>query len=54
MKTSSSPRYEVGNRNNVDKEKLVAGTRVALNMATLTIIRALPIEVNFPPVNVPT
>nr|PNR38008.1 hypothetical protein PHYPA_021119 [Physcomitrium patens] len=44
FETSSSPRYEVGNRNNVDKEKLVAGTRVALNMATLTIIRALPIE----------
>jgi hypothetical protein len=29
----------------VDKEKLVAGTRVALDMTTLTIMRALPREV---------
>ena len=30
----------------MDKEKLVAGTRVALDMTTLTIMRALPREVD--------
>lgn len=46
VKASSGPRYVVGCRNKVDKEKLVAGTRVALDMTTLTIMRALPREVN--------
>ncbi len=45
VKASSGPRYVVGCRNKVDKEKLVAGTRVALDMTTLTIMRALPREV---------
>ncbi|KAJ1408020.1 P-loop containing nucleoside triphosphate hydrolase [Sesbania bispinosa] len=36
----------VGCRNKVDKEKLTAGTRVVLDMTTLTIMRALPREVD--------
>lgn len=48
VKASSGPRYVVGCRNKVDKEKLAAGTRVALDMTTLTIMRALPREVTFP------
>lgn len=45
VKASSGPRYVVGCRSKVDKEKLVAGTRVVLDMTTLTIMRALPREV---------
>lgn len=45
VKASSGPRYVVGCRNKVDKAKLVAGTRVALDMTTLTIMRFLPREV---------
>lgn len=36
----------VGCRSKVDKEKLTAGTRVVLDMTTLTIMRALPREVS--------
>ena len=46
VKASSGPRYVVGCRNKVDKEKLTSGTRVALDMTTLTIMRALPREVD--------
>jgi len=46
VKASSGPRYVVGSRSRVDKSKLVAGTRVALDMTTLTIMRALPREVD--------
>mmetsp|Transcript_31356 Transcript_31356/g.43503 ORF Transcript_31356/g.43503 Transcript_31356/m.43503 type:complete len:397 (+) Transcript_31356:123-1313(+) len=46
VKASSGPRYVVGCRNKVDKLKLVSGTRVALDMTTLTIMRALPREVD--------
>lgn len=46
VKASSGPRYVVGCRNKVDKEKLTAGTRVVLDMTTLTIMRALPREVS--------
>lgn len=46
VKASSGPRYVVGCRNKVDKDKLTAGTRVALDMTTLTIMRALPREVD--------
>uniref|UniRef100_A0A7S2JKT3 AAA+ ATPase domain-containing protein n=1 Tax=Cyanoptyche gloeocystis TaxID=77922 RepID=A0A7S2JKT3_9EUKA len=46
VKASSGPRYVVGVRNKVDKAKLTAGTRVALDMTTLTIMRALPREVD--------
>ncbi|KAF3447293.1 hypothetical protein FNV43_RR12476 [Rhamnella rubrinervis] len=42
VKASSGPRYVVGCRSKVDKEKLTAGTRVVLDMTTLTIMRALP------------
>jgi 26S proteasome regulatory subunit T4 len=35
----------VGCRNKVDKSKLTSSTRVALDMTTLTIMRALPREV---------
>lgn len=35
----------VGCRTKVDKAKLISGTRVALDMTTLTIMRALPREV---------
>lgn len=46
VKTSSGPRYVVGCRSNVDKAKIPAGTRVVLDMTTLTIMRALPREVD--------
>lgn len=46
VKASSGPRYVVGCRSKVDKEKLTAGTRVVLDMTTLTIMRALPREVH--------
>lgn len=46
VKASSGPRYVVGCRTKVDKTKLTAGTRVALDMTTLTIMRALPREVD--------
>ena len=46
VKASSGPRYVVGCRNKVDKEKLLQGTRVALDVTTLTIMRALPREVD--------
>ncbi|KAG5018267.1 hypothetical protein JHK87_014122 [Glycine soja] len=44
VKASSGPRYVVGCRSKVDKEKLTSGTRVVLDMTTLTIMRALPRE----------
>ncbi|CAB4420933.1 unnamed protein product [Rhizophagus irregularis] len=46
VKASSGPRYVVGCRNKVNKEKLKQGTRVALDMTTLTIMRMLPREVD--------
>uniref|UniRef100_A0A7S2TAB4 AAA+ ATPase domain-containing protein n=1 Tax=Chloropicon roscoffensis TaxID=1461544 RepID=A0A7S2TAB4_9CHLO len=46
VKASSGPRYVVGCRNKVNKDKLVAGARVALDMTTLTIMRHLPREVD--------
>ncbi|KAF2324616.1 hypothetical protein GH714_015670 [Hevea brasiliensis] len=46
VKASSGPRYVVGCRSKVDKEKLTAGTRVVLDMTTLTIMRSLPREVD--------
>jgi 26S proteasome regulatory subunit T4 len=46
LKASSGPRYVVGCRNKVDKTKLKPGTRVALDMTTLTIMRILPREVD--------
>ena len=46
MKASSGPRYVVTARTKLDKEKLVSGVRVALDMTTLTIMRMLPREVD--------
>jgi 26S proteasome regulatory subunit T4 len=46
VKASSGPRYVVGCRSKVDKEQLKQGTRVALDMTTLTIMRILPREVD--------
>lgn len=46
MKASSGPRYVVGCRSRVPKEKLKQGTRVSLDMTTLTIMRILPVEVD--------
>jgi len=46
VKASRGPRYVVGCRNKVNKEKLTAGVRVALDMTTLTIMRRLPREVD--------
>jgi len=46
VKASSGPRYVVGCRTKVNKSKLKAGTRVALDMTTLTIMRQLPREVD--------
>jgi len=46
VKASSGPRYVVGCRTKVNKAKLKAGTRVALDMTTLTIMRQLPREVD--------
>lgn len=46
VKASSGPRYIVGCRSKIDKAKLIPTTRVALDMTTLTIMRALPREVD--------
>ena len=59
VKASSGPRYVVGCRTKIDKDKLVAGfvvnvgaryefsdCRVSLDMTTLTIMRILPREVD--------
>eukprot|EP01026_Neomeris_dumetosa_P006123 TRINITY_DN11929_c0_g1_i13.p1 TRINITY_DN11929_c0_g1~~TRINITY_DN11929_c0_g1_i13.p1 ORF type:complete len:401 (-),score=57.92 TRINITY_DN11929_c0_g1_i13:221-1423(-) len=46
VKASSGPRYVVGCRNKVDRSKLDNGTRVALDMTTLTIMRHLPREID--------
>nr|CAI5827789.1 unnamed protein product [Callosobruchus analis] len=46
VKATNGPRYVVGCRRQLDKLKLKAGTRVALDMTTLTIMRYLPREVD--------
>uniref|UniRef100_A0A914I897 AAA+ ATPase domain-containing protein n=2 Tax=Globodera TaxID=31242 RepID=A0A914I897_GLORO len=46
VKATNGPRYVVGCRRSIDKEKLKQGTRVALDMTTLTIMRQLPREVD--------
>ncbi|GAA6026962.1 hypothetical protein JCM8097_005999 [Rhodosporidiobolus ruineniae] len=46
VKASSGPRYVVGCRSAVPKAKLKMGTRVSLDMTTLTIMRILPREVD--------
>ena len=46
MKATNGPRYVVGCRRQLDKARLKPGTRVALDMTTLTIMRYLPREVD--------
>lgn len=46
VKASSGPRYVVGCRERVAKDKLKQGVRVSLDMTTLTIMRILPREVD--------
>lgn len=46
VKASSGPRYVVGCRTRLDKKKLKQGTRVALDMTTLTVMRPMPREVD--------
>merc|ERR1712038_943666 len=46
VKATNGPRYVVGCRRALDKTKLKSGTRVALDMTTLTIMRYLPREVD--------
>lgn len=46
VKASSGPRYVVGCRTKLDKSKLKNGTRVSLDMTTLTIMRPMPREVD--------
>jgi len=46
VKATNGPRYVVGCRRQLDKNELKAGTRVALDMTTLTIMRYLPREVD--------
>lgn len=46
VKASSGPRYVVGCRNKINKDKLKAGVRIALDMTTFTIMRHLPREVD--------
>ncbi|KAL2917707.1 26S proteasome subunit rpt4 [Polyrhizophydium stewartii] len=46
VKTINGPRYVVGCRNKVPREKLKQGVRVSLDMTTLTIMRILPREVD--------
>ncbi|KAF5316528.1 hypothetical protein D9619_006388 [Psilocybe cf. subviscida] len=46
VKASSGPRYVVSYRPTLPAEKLKTGTRVSLDMTTLTIMRILPREVD--------
>ncbi|CAD7929209.1 unnamed protein product [Amoebophrya sp. A25] len=46
VKASSGPRYVVTVKTKIPKAKLTPGTRVALDMTTLTIMRILPREVD--------
>ena len=41
VKASSGPRYVVGCRGNVNRDKLKPGTRVSLDMTTLTVMRCV-------------
>ncbi|XP_076301090.1 uncharacterized protein LOC143219133 [Lasioglossum baleicum] len=46
VKATNGPRYVVGCRQQLDKNKLKSATRVALDTITLTIMRYLPSKVN--------
>ncbi|CAD2112743.1 26S protease regulatory subunit 10B, putative [Plasmodium vinckei] len=46
VKASSGPRYVVGCKSKINKSKLEIGTRVSLDMTTLTVMKRLPCEVD--------
>ncbi|EDW79994.1 uncharacterized protein Dwil_GK12330 [Drosophila willistoni] len=46
VKASSGPRYVVGCRLQINKSRIKPGTRVALDITTLTIMKCLPREVD--------
>ena len=46
VKAANGPRYLVGCRRQLDKSLLKPGTRIALDMTTLTVMRQLPREVD--------
>lgn len=46
VKTSQGPRYVVGAKKRIPREKLVTGTRVALDITTLTIMKVLNREID--------
>lgn len=46
VKITNGPRYVVGCRPQLNKTKLISGTRVALDVTTLTIMRYLPREID--------
>ena len=46
VKAASGPRYVVGCRAKIDRQKLKPGTRVTLDMTTYTIMKILPREVD--------
>ena len=46
VKAASGPRYVVGVRPKIDKDKLKPGVRVTLDMTTYTIMSILPREVD--------
>ncbi|EGT49692.1 CBN-RPT-4 protein [Caenorhabditis brenneri] len=46
VKATNGPRYVVGCRRSINREELKQGTRVSLDMTTLTIMRQLPREVD--------
>lgn len=46
VKASSGPRYVTGSKSFLDRNGLTSGSRVALDMTTLTIMRKLPREVD--------
>ena len=46
MRACNGPRYVVGVRAKIDRDLLKPGTRVSLDMTTLTIMRILPREVD--------
>lgn len=46
VKSSQGPRYVVGCMKNIDRSLLLSGTRVALDITTLTIMMVLPREVD--------
>ncbi|MBZ3890991.1 Serine/threonine/tyrosine-interacting protein [Sciurus carolinensis] len=50
VKATNGPRYVVGCRRQLDKSKLKPGTRVALDMTTLTIMRYLVLDIADNPV----